>query len=77
MNIAALHAHVRGLVQGTSHAAISQDGGADTVQLTVAERLALHTLQQRLQSVGGDLALLEPAVETPYWIAPVPQQKAH
>jgi hypothetical protein len=77
MNISALHAHVRGLVQGTSPAANSQDGGAETVQLTVAERLSLHTLQRSLQLVGGDLARLEPAGESPYWIARVPQQKAH
>lgn len=77
MNISALHAHVRGLVQGTSNAAISQDGGADTVQLTVAERLALRSFQHSLQSVGDDLARLEPAGESPYWIARTPQQEAH
>lgn len=77
MNIAALHAHVRCLVQGTSQAPIALDGGADTRQLSAAERLALRSFQHSLQSVGGDLARLEPTGESPYWIARTPQQKAH
>lgn len=77
MNISALHTHVRCLVQGTSPAMIAQDGDAATVKLSIAERLALRSFQHSLQSVGGELAQPEPAGETPYWIARMPERKAH